>query len=449
MRILEPDSFGIFMKVLAIVGINEILVGLRLGGGVVQQKKVTDDELSTIFWINVLWSFLLGLIFYSTAGVVANFYNDVRVAELMQWSGLVVIIIGIGYVPNSILTKALDFKKIFVANLVAVLFSSSLGIYLAKIGFDYWSLFFLWSSYSVTLSILYLFLSRFKPSTTLNPRSISNIWKFSKKLLVNDLLNYSARNIDNIIVGRVIGDAALGVYSRAYNIMLIPIHNFVNVLNGVLFPSFSLIQDDTKRIKEIFGRAVPSILLITLPFILYVWVFSPELILAVFGSKWQDLEPILRVFLVLGMIQIQTILAGSIFMSQGRSDLPLKVSYISKPILILAMIFLVNSGILKLAMGVAMIGGFFSIVQLLIALRLINYNALSFIVDNASVWLVNLLIASVLALSKKWIGDPIGILYLAFALAVTIFSNLLYFELKKPAFYLDLKMIILAQISKE
>ena len=372
MRLLAPESFGVFMQVLSIIGISEILVGLRMGGGIVQAKEVNQNQLSTIYWMNFTVSLILTTVFFLSGDLIANFYHDHRLVALVQTASFVVIFIGIGYVPRSILTKKLDFRSIFISNLVGVSVSSSIGVWMALSGYDYWSLLWLWASYHIIISSMYWYQSKFIPQIVWNTNSIKKLWYFSRKIALNDILNYSARNIDNIIIGRVLGAASLGIYSRAYNIMLLPLQNFANIINGVLFPSFSLIQDEKERISAIFYKAVSSISFLTLPFMLFLWLFADDIVLQVLGNEWLGLPEILRILIILGIIQIHTSFAASIFLATGRSDIPLNVSYVSKPILITVILITVNYGISVVAIGITIIAGISSIVQLILAVRVVK-----------------------------------------------------------------------------
>jgi O-antigen/teichoic acid export membrane protein len=443
MRLLTPSSFGVFVKVLSIVGISEMLVGLRMGGGIVQSKHVTKQQLSTIFWLTLMGAVLLALTFFLSGNLIASFYDDTRLVLLTQAASVFVVFLGIGYVPRSILTKKLDYRSIFIVNLAGVTLSSGIGIWMALNGYDYWSLLGLWGSFNLIISVFYLLKSRFVPTLSLRSDGIHSLWKFSRKIALNDSLNYIARNFDNIVIGRVLGAQTLGLYSRAYNIMLFPLQNFVNILNGVLFPSFSLIQDDLVRIKEIFYKAIQSISFITLPFMLFAWLYAPELVLTVLGQEWQEIVGILRILLILGVLQIHSSFSTSIFLAMGRSDLPLKVSYIAKPILIVVILLTVNQGVTAVAIGVTVVSGASSLLQLILASNLINLSVKKLLAGLSVVWMINILVVIPFVLVSVYNPEMhLDLAFLLLALTLILVFNYLIFEFVKPDFYLELRSLI-------
>ncbi len=393
MRLLEPESFGVFMKVLAVVGISEILVGLRLGGGIVQTQKLTKTQISTAFWTSILSALILSIIFFLVADNISSFYSDERITLIVKIASVVILFMGLGIVPRSMLIKNLQYRSIFIVNMVAITVSSIIGLLLAHNNYEYWSLVWQWSSFNILLSVGYLLIVGVKISFTFNWTSVKPLWNFSNKLILDDSLNYGARNLDNVLIGKYLNSVDLGYYSRAYGLMMIPLQNFVNIIRGLLFPAFSMIKEDLERVKRVFLQSTQTVSFLLLPFFLFGLNFTNEIVLIILGEIWLPIVPILRILLLLAIIQSHTTLISSIILSFGKSDLILKVSYISKPILFAAMFFSVKFGLIVLAATIVTVSGITSIYLLFMGFKLINLNPKNYVLNVLPIFAMAVLIA--------------------------------------------------------
>jgi PST family polysaccharide transporter len=134
------------------------------------------------------------------------------------------------------------------------------------------------------------------------------------------VVNYWARNADDLMIGRLLGAGALGIYSRAYALMLLPISQVIGVVSDVMFSALSSIKDDRARVKVIYLRAIGVITLLSFPMMTGMFVVAEPFILAVYGAKWIAVVPILQILCLVGLLQSLTNPVGWIYTSQGRTD---------------------------------------------------------------------------------------------------------------------------------
>jgi O-antigen/teichoic acid export membrane protein len=436
MRLLEPESFGVFMKVLAVVGISETLIGFRLGGGIIQAANISHGQLVTINRITIVGSLILAAAFVLGADYLALFYGDPRIAPITRISSIAVVFLGIGYVPFSLLNKALNFKKIFIANATGIILSSIVGIWLALHGYDYWSLVWQWVLFYSVSSLFYLINITPNLFYCKTKSDIHNIQRFSRKILYDDLLNYGVKNIDNILVGKYLGSSELGYYSRAYNLMLIPIQNFVNIIRGILFPALSKISSEKDRLKNLFFMATQTISFVLLPFFLFSLIYTDELVFYVLGVQWLPIVSILRIFLVLSMIQAHTALISSVYLSLGRSDLMFKFGYISRPLLLLLIFIVVQFGLIPLVITVAVGNILISITFLIIGLSLIETSLLQVLSKLKAIFFINgVIFGSIFLFQHYYLREMIDFYRLLFVLGVAMIFYVTFFEKTQPPFY--------------
>lgn len=445
MRLLEPENFGVFIKALAIVGVSETIIGFRLGGGIIQASNIQSDQLSLINKITIIGAALLAIIIFISAETIADFYQDARIVDILRVCCIAILFLGIGYVPFNLLNKNLNFKNIFIANAIGISLSSIVGVWMALHDYGYWSLVWHWSIFSIATSILYLFLSKPNFYFVKSNGNLKNIWSFSSKILFDDILNYGTKNADNILVGKFLGSTELGYYSRAYNLMLLPIQNFINIIRGILFPAFSKIKGEKERLKNIFFQATQATSFFLLPLFLFSIIFTNEVIFYILGEKWLPINFILRIFLVLSIIQTHTGLISSVYLSQGRSDLMLKFGYITRPLLLVVIILSVNFGINTLVIAVVVANILISIVFLGIGLSLLDTSILTLVKKLKPVFFINTIIYGSLFVVQSNFQEQkivsLQVVLIAFFTSIIIYFT--YFEITRFPFYKEIRTQIL------
>lgn len=189
---------------------------------------------------------------------------------------------------------------------------------------------------------------------------------------MGSLLNYGVRNVDDLLIGKVIGADALGVYQMAYRLMLWPLQKVSRVVGKVMFPALSLIQDDKKRVKRVFLKGISSIALITFPMVLGMWVIAPYAINTMLGEKWTGVIPIFQVLCILGIPQSIATNTGWIFLSQGRTDVRLKLQIGFSILFITSFIIGINWGAMGVAVCFAIANLLATPIQFHVAGKLVN-----------------------------------------------------------------------------
>jgi PST family polysaccharide transporter len=202
-------------------------------------------------------------------------------------------------------------------------------------------------------TILLWSLSRWRPSLVFKWHAIKDLLGFSTNLLGTQLLNYWVRNLDYLLIGRLIGPQPLGVYKNAYQVMLFPLTNVSRVISKVMFPALSMIQQEKSRVRSIYLQMTRVIALVTFPMMAGLFVTVEPFVFTVFGSKWAGMIPLLRVFCITGMMQSIGTLNGNLYLSQGRADLQLRVSLFVKVTAVLGIVIGLHWGVLGVALGYA------------------------------------------------------------------------------------------------
>ena len=272
------------------------------------------------------------------AHVIATFYNEPRLKLLTMVLSVTFFIGSLSIVQKTILIRSMNFRVLAIIETLTMAISGIFAITIAFLGFGVWSL--VWQAIvSAIIGVIILWvLSDWKPSFRFNKNAAKELLGFGGNLLGFNVFNYWVRNIDDLLIGKVIGSSGLGIYTRAYSVMLMPLRQISSTVGQVVFPTLSRIQDDKVRVKHLYLSTISIIALITFPMMMGLLVVADCFVLALFGPKWVDLIPILQVFCLLGMVQSIGTTVGWIYNSQGRTDWQFRWGIAAGTLLILSII---------------------------------------------------------------------------------------------------------------
>lgn len=359
-RLLSPEAFGLLGMVIIFTGFANLFNGLSLGAAIIQSDDVTEAHLSSIFWLNVGCGIGLTVLFVVAAPWIADFYGEPTLVPLTSVLALQFLIGSINSVQETLFRKAVDFRPIALISIGTTVISGAVGVGMALSGYGVWSLVGKSLTGSATGTVAYWITSSWRPSFRFDWGGTKEMLNFSLNLVGEQMLNYWVRRADDLLIGKFIGSAALGLYTKAYGLMLMPLNQVSRVISQVLFPALSEIQDDSDRVKRLYLRAARTVALITFPMMLGLLATSETVVLAVLGKQWEEMVPILRIFCVLGLAQSIGTLIGNLFKSQGRADLMLRLGVFVKLWMIGAIVIGIQWGV----MGVTVCYTFASFVAL-------------------------------------------------------------------------------------
>ena len=319
-RLLTPKDFGLIGMIMVFIGFAGLFSELGFGAALIQKKEIEERHLSSIFWLNIATGLILTGIMLAIAPVIATFYNEPRLKLLTMVLSATFFIGSLSIVQKAILTRSMNFRVLTIVETSAMSIAGIFAIILAFLGFGVWSL--VWQSIvSAIIGVIILWvLSDWKPCLQFNKNAAKELLGFSGNLLAFNVFNYWARNVDDLLIGKVIGSSGLGIYNRAYHLMLIPLSQISSVVGKVMFPMLSKIQDDKVRVKHLYLSTISIIALITFPMMMGLLVVADSFVLALFGQKWIEVIPVLQIFCLLGLAQSIGTTVGWIYQSQGRTD---------------------------------------------------------------------------------------------------------------------------------
>ena len=293
-RLLDPKDFGLVGMVTAFTGVLNLFRDFGLSTATVQREHVSDEELSTLFWINVLVGALLACCALVFSPLVVKIYHEPRLLGVTMVLSLGFLFNALGVQHSALLQRNLRFTALSVINVAALVASTLVAMALAKMGFGYWALVAQTVAYPLATTIAVWIAAAWAPGRPRYGEQIRSMMKFGGTLTLNGLVVYIGYNMDKVLLGRYWGAEDLGLYGRAYQLISIPTDNLNQSVGEVAFSALSRVQNDRPRLRNYFLKGYSLVLAMTIPITILCALFADDLILVLLGPKWNSAVPIFR-----------------------------------------------------------------------------------------------------------------------------------------------------------
>jgi len=337
-RLLTPLDYGLIAMVTAITGFVEMFKDMGLSMATIQKAEINHSQVSTLFWINVTVSFVFVLILAVCAPIISWFYGEPRLTWITFALAGTFLFSGLTVQHHALLSRQMRFTIIAMIQIGSMGIGITVGIVMAFYGAGYWALVGLSITNVLISMVLVWVFCRWRPSLPVRGSGILPMVKFGGHLTGFDIVNYFARNFDNILLGRFWGANILGLYSRAYGIMMLPINQIRVPLNNVAIPALSHIKNDPFRYKSYYIKLITLIAFITMPLMVFLFVCADQVIFLLLGSQWLGTIDIFKILCINAFIQPVSTTWGLVLVSLGQSKRYLSWGIINSVIIVFSFI---------------------------------------------------------------------------------------------------------------
>ena len=316
-RLLTPDDFGIVAIATVIIAFFELFTNIGFSSAIIQNKELTDKDLSNIYSFTLWMGLGLSLLFFASSWAIAAYYNNSTLRTICQILSINLFLSSASMVPNTLFYKEKQFKLLAIRTLSIQIVVGITAIIAALQGAGLYTL-----TIQPILSSLLLYLISIKyhpvhPSFTLGLESIRKIWGYSMYQFLFNIINYFTRNLDKLLIGKFLGMDLLGYYEKSYRTMMLPVQNITYVITPVLHPILSDYQHDHQQLRIAHEKMTHVLALIGFPISVLSYFCANEAILILFGEQWQASIPAFQILSFTIGIQLVLSSSGSFFQSGG------------------------------------------------------------------------------------------------------------------------------------
>lgn len=372
-RILSPDEYGTVALVNVFIAILQVFVDGGFPNALIQKKEATDLDFSTVFYFNIVSCSVMYIILFLVAPVVANFYNNEELINILRILGLKLIVSGLLSVQNAFVSRTLQFKKYFYATMTGTVISAIIGIYMVFNGYGVWALVGQALTSVIVNTIVLWFTSGFKPRIEFSYTILKELFSYGWKLLVASLIGNLYINLRSLIIGKVYSTSDLAYYNKGEDFPKLIVNNLNTAIDSVLFPTMSTVQDDIIRLKSMTRRAIKTSGFIVWPCMTGLFVCAETLVEILLTDSWISCVPYLRLFCIsYAFIPLRAANVNAI-KAVGRSDVFLRLEVCGKITGLLLIFITMKIGVFAIALGTVFAAIFEMIIKTVPNKKLIAY----------------------------------------------------------------------------
>lgn len=318
-RLLSPADYGLIGMVTVVVNFAVMFKDAGLSMATVQKEDISHEQISTLFWINVLISAGLGLCVLASSPLVAWFYGKPELSAVTAVLSISFILSGLTIQHQALQRRHMHFATLAGIQITAQVITIIVTIFLACVGWRYWALVGGTLAQALANSLLTFLFCPWIPGRMKRGTGVREMLKFGGNITGFNFVNYFSRNADNILIGKFIGANALGLYSRAYNLFMMPISQIRAPLDQVAMPVLSTLRNEPERYAKYYQRILDILASLTMPLTIYCAVEADFLIRVLLGPQWLGAVGVFRILAIAGMIQAIAGTRGMVLLSCGFS----------------------------------------------------------------------------------------------------------------------------------
>lgn len=424
-RILSPDDYGAVAIITIFIMIADVFINSGFVMAIIRKKEVTEEQLSSVFYMNLMIAVVLYAVIFFMAPLIAKLYDNEALIWLLRIIALKLPVSAYNSVQCAIVSRNMQFKKFFFATLIGTVASAIIGIYMAYKGYGAWALIAQQLSNLVIDTLCLMVIVRWYPKLMFSWHSIRNIFSFSTKNMATDLTGTAFNQLNAFVIGIKYTEADLAYYTKGQQLPNTINNTLTSAVTSVLFPAIAKVSDNMETVKKAERKSLRMMSFLLFPIMVGMAMVSKEFVLVFFTEKWSNMIIFMQLMSIDAIIGIMGAFDILTLRAIGKSNVALILELIKKPIFLGSILIAMQYGVLPIAITSLC----YSVVALLINTLAIhkytNYNIFEKIIDCLFP-----IIASGIMAGCLYAFDflPIDNIYLVLALKVII-GVIIYFTL--------------------
>ena len=350
-RLLFPADFGLVGMVTAATGFMSFFHDFGLSTASIQRVSVTEEQVSTLFWLNLAAGAIMAATFVVIAPLLVRFYGESRLLPITMVLGAGFLFNGAGVQHRALLQRSLRFTAVAVIDTTSILVGIIVAVTMAASGMGYWALVVMTIAPPAVGTIGTWFVTGWIPGRPRRNSGVRSMVLFGGTVTLNSFVVYVAYNADKLLIGRFWGANVLGLYGRAYQLISIPTDNLNSTLSQVALPALARLQKDSVRLRSHFLQGYSLFFAVAVPITCGCALFADDIIRVFLGPRWADAAIIFRLLAptVLAFALVNPF--GSMLFALGQTGRSLAMALVIAPVVILGYSLGLPAGANGVALG--------------------------------------------------------------------------------------------------
>jgi len=320
-RILSPDDYGLMAMAGVFISFIILFNELGLSAALVQKSHLAQEDLSNVFWAVLAINIALYALSFLSAPIVARFYAEPRVTEVIRVASIVFIVRSLGLISSGMLTREMAFNRQSQAELIGGTSGAVATLGMAMKGFGVWSLVYGSIVGDVVRNLLFYGFYPWKPRLAFSFSKVKGLMDFGFRVAVARLFWYLYANMDLLIAGKILGKTQLGYYAIAVQFALIPIDKLVSTISQVAFPTFSRVQNDPALLRRYYLKIVKFVAFASFPVCWGLFLIAESAVPLFLSDKWLPTVVPLQIISMVTALRAIHLMNAPLEMAVGKPNI--------------------------------------------------------------------------------------------------------------------------------
>lgn len=380
-RLLMPAEFGQVAFALLVISYLDSIGDLGISAALIYEQERSEQAANIAFVVSLVTGVLWFILALATAPLVAAFFKDPSVEPILQVLAWVFILTALGNTHDALLRRELAFKQRLIPDFARAVMKAFFSVVLALFGWGVWSL--VWGQLmgAAAATVVLWLVVPWRPQWQFPWGLARRMLSYGSQIVSVNMLAAVVHHVDYVIVGRMLGSAALGFYSLAYRIPELAVITIIWVVGKVTFPAYSRLQDDHPTLARAFLVTLRYLSLLTVPAGIGLAVLGTTIVITFYGGNWEASIPVLQALAIAASLRSLGSHAGDVYKATGRPDILIKLGLVRASVLVPALIVGARFGIAGVAVAQMIVTGASTLVNLFIASKILSVSMKSILAE--------------------------------------------------------------------
>jgi O-antigen/teichoic acid export membrane protein len=333
---LGPSDFGLVAMVVTVTGIINLFKDMGLLRATVQSDRITHEQTTALFWIGVGIGLAATVLSCALAPAVAWFYGEPRLVPIMLVLGTGFLFGGVSVQHQALMQRQMHFSKLAAVDIGAAIAGTLAAVVAAGMGAGYWSLVVQQLAPVIFGSAAQWLICGWRPGRVAPAKGVGSMLLFGGNLTAFNVISYAQRHFDAVLVGRLAGAYAMGVYGKAFQLLLLPITQVTTPMSNIAVPALARLQGDPERFRYFYRRCLEILSAVTMPIVALLYVAADEAIITLMGHQWESSVTVFRLLAPAAWIATFQVATNWVFLSLGNTGRQLRMILVVAPLSVAA-----------------------------------------------------------------------------------------------------------------
>ena len=314
-RLLTPFDYGCIGMLSIFMVLAETFIDGGFGSALIQKKRPTQVDYSTVFWWNLAMAFLMYCMLFLSAPAISRFYKIPLLCNVLRVEGLILFIYSLNIIQRNQLKKKLNFKLLSIISITTSFFALCVTIYMAYKGMGVWALVVQNLIVAAIPSLVFWFYVKWRPKLVFSWQSFKELFGFGFYMFLTHLVNRFGQQFQGLLIGKVYNPSSMGYYSKAIGVERLASNSISQVMTQVTYPLYAEVQDDRIKMQNMVKRLTVTLSYLTFPLLFILLLCAKPLFVLLYSEKWLQSVPYFQVLCIAGLayclqsVNLQTISA--------------------------------------------------------------------------------------------------------------------------------------------